>query len=267
MSMFILPVVVALLGAPQEAPADPPPLVTNPAEEAPARAFMEQVWRRYRRISSAGVTMTGTRTWADGLVEPIRTRVMIAPTGEVKALCSTHNLTFKRGKAHADSIFYPGMQVQVPAQPRPDAAVNAMDDAWPRQPVPLPIRLRLGGSPDSAFDTLLGYAGDVPLLTVEAGAWTDGLACEILRLRSADQATDLAVWVDQLTGFIRGIRGSIRPMGDRPASKLELLFETVETERAPMIAVANRGVQVFDSFESMVTAWQEIYAVPAAPVK
>ena len=64
MSMFILPVVVALLGAPQEAPADPPPLVTNPAEEAPARAFMEQVWRRYRRISSAGVTMTGTRTWA-----------------------------------------------------------------------------------------------------------------------------------------------------------------------------------------------------------
>ncbi len=267
MSMFILPIAIALLGTPQEAPADPPPLVTNPAEAAPAREFMEQVWRRYRRISSAGVIMTGTRTWDDGLVEPMRIRVRIAPTGELKVLGSVYNLTFTRGTAFADSIFYPGMQIRVPAQPRPDAAVNALAVAWPRQPVPLPVRLRLGGSPESGFDTLLVYAGDTPRLRLEVGAWPDGRACEILRIRSGDDATDLAVWVDQLTGFIRGIRGSIRPMDDRPASRLELVFETEETENAPRIAVANRGVRPFDSFESMLAAWNETYAVPSAPAE
>lgn len=265
MSMLILPVVVSLLATPQATPADPPSLVTNAAEAAPAREFMEQLWRRYRRISSAGVTVTGSRVWADGLVEPIRTRVMIAPTGEVKVLGADHNLTFKGGTAYADSIFYPGMQIRVPAQPRPDAAVEAMAEAWPRDAVPLAVRLRLGGSPESAFDTLLGYAGDLPRLDMQAGVWPDGRACEILRVRSDDAATDLAVWVDQLTGFIRGIRGSIRPMGDRPASTIEVVFETTETEKPPMIAVANRGVRPFDSFESMVRAWDEIYAVPPTP--
>lgn len=265
MSMSILPLMVALLAAPQEAPVDPPPLVTNPAEFAEGKAFMEQLWRRYRRISAAAVTMTGTRTWDDGLIQPIRTRIMIAPNSEVKVLASSHNLTFKRGTAYGDSIFYPGMQIRIPAQPQPDAAIVALSEAWPRAQVPLPVRLRFGGSPESAFGTLLDYAGDLPRFDMQAGVWPDGRACEILRIRSGDDATDLAVWVDQLTGFIRGIRGSIRPMGDRPASRIEVLHETVELEKAQMIAVANRGVRPFDSFEAMVTAWNGTYAVPAAP--
>lgn len=266
MSILIVPIVAALFAGPQDlgpVPAQPPAAAV--VQSGPAAELMEQTWRRYRRIGSAAITATGARTWADGRVDPIRSRSMIAPTGEVKVIGSDHNLTFKKGTAYADSPFYTGMQIQVPALPRPDAAVNALAEAWPVEAVPLAIRLRLGGSPESAFATLLEYAGDSPSIDVQAGVWSDGLACEILRVKSADGATDLALWIDQLTGFARGLRGSIRPMNGRPASTIEVLYETIETERPPLIAVANRGVTGFDSYEAMVAAWNEKYAVPPTP--
>ena len=266
MSILVLPLAIALLGAPQDAPSSAPVAATAATAVDPAsRELMEQVWRRYRRIASAAVTATGSRTFANGRVAPVRTRSMIAPTGEAKVVGSSYNLTLKDGVAYADSPFYAGMQIRVKVGTGTDAALTALADAWPEAMVPLAVRLRLATSPEAAFGPWVAMAGDTPRLEAQAGVWSDGRACEILRIRSADDATDLAIWVDQLTGFVRGIRGSIMAMNGEPASTIELVHETTETERPPMIAVANRGVRPVDSYDALLRAWREIYAVPVAP--
>jgi hypothetical protein len=266
MSLFLLPIAVALLGAPQDAPTPPPaPSAEASADDRAGAALMEQVWRRYRRLASAAITGTGSRSYAGGRIEPIRTRVMLAPTGEAKVIGSSYNLTLKDGVAYADSPFFAGMQIRVKVGTGTDAAITAIADAWPVAMVPVSVRLRLATSPEAGFASLLEFAGDSPRVDAQAGVWTDGRACEILRIRSGDGATDLAVWVDQLTGLVRGVRGDIRGSATEPASTLEILYEATELDRAPMIAVANRGVRPVDSYDDLLRAWREMYAVPPAP--
>jgi hypothetical protein len=274
MSMFAYPIAIALLGG----SLTPTPVnaggmaVSSPGQGATvtdqsARELMEQVWRRYRRIASAAVTATGLHTDADGRVEPIRTRSMIAPSGDVKVIGSTYNLTLKDGVAYADSPLFAGMQIRVKVGTGTDAGLTALADAWPDAMVPLAIRLRLATSPEAAFAPWLAMAGDSPSLAAQVGVWSDGRACEILRIRSTDGSTDLAIWIDQLTGFVRGIRGEIATQDGRPGRRIEMVHETTETERAPMIAVANRGVRPVDSYDALLRTWSEIYAVPVAPAE
>jgi hypothetical protein len=267
MSMCTLSLAIALLGAPQEAPASAAVAVTEAVTDQAGAELMEQIWRRYRRIASASVMATGYREFEGGRVEPIRTRTMISPAGEIKVIGSSYNLTLKEGIAYADSPFYVGMQVRVKVGTGTDAALAALADAWPVEMLPLAVRLRLATSPDAAFAPWLAFAGETPMATATAGVWPDGRACEILRIRSADGATDLAVWVDQLTGFVRGVRGDLAAAGGEPASKVEILYETTELDRAPMIAVANRGVRPVDSYDALLRAWRETYAVPVAPAE
>jgi hypothetical protein len=265
MSMFLLPITVALLGAPHAAPTQPAVPVASSVRDAAGSELMEEVWRRYRRLASASVTASGIRRYANGRIEPVRTRTMIAADGQAKVIGSSYNLTLKDGVAYADSPFFSGLQIRVKVGTGENASVNALASAWPADLVPLSLRLRLSTSPESGFADLLAFAGETPDVTAQVGVWTDGRACRILRIRSADGATDLALWIDEPTGFARGLRGSIAAMNGEPASTIEVVYETTELDRNPMIAVANRGVRPVDSYDAMLRAWSETYAVPAAP--
>lgn len=267
MSMFLLPITLALLGAPHGAPASPAAPSASFVRDAAGSELMEQVWRRYRRVTSASVTASGIRRYANGRIEPIRTRTMIAANGQSKVVGSSYNLTLKDGVAYADSPFFSGLQVRVKVGAGENASVDALASAWPADMVPLSLRLRLSTSPEAAFANVLAFAGETPDVTAQVGVWTDGRACRILRIRSADGATDLALWIDEPTGFARGLRGSIAAMNGEPASTIEVVYETTELDRNPMIAVANRGVRPVDSYDAMLRVWSETYAVPAAPAE
>ena len=75
MSMFLLPITLALLGTPHGAPASPAAPSASSVRDAAGSELMEEVWRRYRRLASASVTASGIRRYANGRIEPIRTTI------------------------------------------------------------------------------------------------------------------------------------------------------------------------------------------------
>lgn len=286
MSMVLVPLMWSLLHGPafpgvsttewQEASAEAPDLVL--IQEAPpveAKAddaagltgedLMEQVWRRYRRLGSASVTTTGHQSWAGGRVDPIRIRTMLAPTAEMKVLATDHVLTFKEEVVYAESAYYPGMQIMIPVEAVPDAALNALAQAWPPAPVPLPVRLRLASSAKVAFAPFLALVGENGTVDAQTSAWPDGRPARVLRLRDGEGATDLAIWIDTQTGLIRGVRGRVAGQGGMDPYRIKMLYETVETQSAPPIVVPNRNVTRVGSFGELQRVWLDRYAVPPSP--
>lgn len=233
--------------------------------DADARRLAEKLRISYRSAPGIRITSSGSITAPSGDVEFIQAQTILSNTGDLKVLSPTRNLTFREGLIYADSGYFPGYLVRSMYDRVPDGAIIGLEKVWPVDPLPLPVRIRVAASIESAFRPYLDLIGEDGTVRAESTAWPDGAAAQILRFRSADGETDIAVWVDLATGFIRGLRGRVATADG--VRSTEIAHETVASQRRPKIVVAVVNRTVVDSFKALLERWRAVHLVPPFPTR
>lgn len=235
---------------------------SSPFDEAALRAA-EQLRATYRSAPGIRITSSGSRTLASGKMEFIQTQTILSVSGDLKVLSPTRNLTFREGLIYADSGLFPGYVVRAMYDRVPDGPLIGLQKAWPVEPLPLPVRIRVAASVESIFEPWLDLIGDDGTVRSGSTAWPDGTAAQTLRFRSADGETEILVWIDLATGFIRGFRG--RVAGEDGVERFEIAHETVSSERRPKIVVSTINRTVVESFDELRERWTAVHLVPPFP--
>ena len=226
-----------------------------------ARAAMERLRIAYRSAVGFSIRVSGHWTDPSGTISPVRDSLLIAASGDLKLLSPTRNLTLLRGVAYADSPFFPGYIIKTRVPRELGASIATLESIWPLAPLPLEARLRLSSSIDSAFAPMLEAIGPEGVVDLSAGAWPDGTPAQALRFKGGE--TDIVVWIDPASGFVRGIRGRIA--GKNGVTTIDEGRETNAVERAPHIVVATTGRVIQPSFAALRKAWDGVYSSPLPP--
>lgn len=226
-----------------------------------ARAAMERLRIAYRSAVGFSIRVSGHWTDPSGTISPVRDSLLIAASGDLKLLSPTRNLTLLRGVAYADSPFFPGYLIKTRVPRELGASIATMESIWPLAPLPLEARLRLSSSIDSAFAPMLEAIGKDGVVDLSAGAWPDGTPAQALRFKGGE--TDIVVWIDPASGFVRGIRG--RMAGKNGVTTIDEGRETTAVDRAPHIVIATSGRVEEPSFAALRKAWDGVYSSPLPP--